>query len=332
MINATLDLSAVVNAAEVMQATANTLQKIAKNDRSNRLNRSLTEFVFAGLEKNLKTEGSSIFQKNAPHVFEWSEVVDRTSLTPSEAQQFAGSRSSVHDMSNEFKPTIKKSKKLYILKLRKTTSSAYIEFLENSQPAMYDRVIEAKSSSDTKGNWGQHHFKDQATELEKVQVIYKSAAEISKRRTNEVKKPGEPSRIRQASKTRNKILRFEDYQRDNAFHGKFQESWQAFIQMYRNGEHQKSEREANRILGRASGKEVAKASQQSAVATLALTGARGGRLGSAGGVRFIVGPKGGISARFPDPKSSAGTKAKQKSIEKNASVSLNKAANRRRGS
>jgi len=329
MINATLDLSAVVNAAEVMQATANTLQKIAKNDRSNRLNRSLTEFVFAGLEKNLNKEGSSVFQENAPHVFEWSKVVDETSLTVSQAQEFAGSRSQVYDQSNTFKPTIKKRNKLYVLKLRKTTSSAYIEFIENSNNAMYDRNIEEQA--DSGGSWGRHHFNDQATELEKVKSIYKDAATISSRRLNAVKKPNEPARIRQVSKG-GRMMRFSIYERDNAFHGKFQESWQTFIQMYRNGEHQKSEREANRILSRAAGREVSKASQQSAVATLALTGARGGRMGSAGGVRFILGPRGGISARFPDPKSSPTTKAKQKSIEKNASVSLNKAANRRRGS
>jgi len=325
--NVTLDLSAVVNAAEVMQATANTLQKIAKNDRSAKINRAITEFVFAGLERNLNKEGSSVFQENAPHVFEWRSVVDKTALTASEAQELARSRSEVYDQSNTFEPTISKKNKLYVLKLRKTTASAYIEFIENSKNAMYDRSIEEQA--DSGGTWGRHHFKDQASELEKAQSIYKDAATISSRRTNSVKKPNEPARIRQVTKG-GKMMRFNVYERDNAFHGKFQDAWETFIQMYRNGEHEKSEREANRILGRAAGKEVSKISQGSAVATLGLAGARGGRLGSAGGVRFILGSRGGLSARFPDPKTSDGTKRKQKALEKNATAALNKARNQRR--
>lgn len=329
-INVTLDLSAVVNAAEVMQATANTLQKIAKNDRSKKINRQITEFVFAGLDSNFKTRGTKLLEDQAPHVFEWSSVIDRTSLTPSEAQRDAGSRSNVHDLSNEFTPTIKKTKKLYMLKLRKTSPSAYIEFIDNQSRALYDQKIEAMASSDTKGNWGEHEFPDQAIELEKVRTIQKDAATISKRRTNNVAKPDEPARIRQAGTGRKNILRFEGYDRDNKFQGKFNESWNQFLEMHRNGEHQKSERQANQILARSAQKEVSRIAQQSAVSTLALAGNRGGRLGSAGGVRFILGPRGGMSAVFPDPKKSPGTKVKQKRIENDASQALRRQANAKR--
>lgn len=329
MIGATLDLSAVVNAAEVMQATADTLQKIARNDRSAKLNRAITEFVFAGLEYNLDKQGSSVFSENAPHVFEWSSVVDRTSLTVSAAKRDAGSRSNVFDMSNTFKPTIKKRNKLYELKLTKTTASAYIEFLENSEPAQYDSKLEAMR--DNGKAWGEHHFKDQAAELEKVKTITKESAKISQRRTNPVRKPNEPARIRQAA-TGKRVLRFEQYERENQFTGKFQEAWQMFIEGYRKGEHEKSVAEANRVLSRAASSEVKKASQQSAVATLGMAGLRGGKLGSAGGVTFILGPRGGMSARFPDPKASPGTKAKQKRIEKNATQAMRKRASQRRGS
>lgn len=329
MINATMDLSAVVNAAEVMQATANTLQKISRNNRSAKLNRAITEFVFAGLETNLNRHGTNIFSENAPHVFRWSRVVDRTSLTVSNAKEFSGSRSSVYDMSNTFKPTVSKRHKLYELKLKKTSASAYIEFLENSEPAQYDSKLEA--IRDDGGAWGEHHFKDQAMELEKVKTITKEAASISERRTNSVRKPNEPARIRQATNGK-RVLRFELYQRDNEFAGKFQEAWEMFIQGYRKGEHEKSVAEANRVLSRAASSEVKRASQQSAVATLGMAGLKGGRMGSAGGVRFILGPRGGLSARFPDPKSSAGTKAKQKRIEKNATQQMRRRASQRRGS
>jgi hypothetical protein len=327
MINVTVDFSAVINAAEVMQATNDTIQKIAKNNASSKINRALSEFIYAGLDKNLHKEGTAIIAQHAPHVFEWSRVVDNSTLTQSQALRDAGSRTEVFDNSNTFKPTPKLKRKLYKLSLRRTASAAFIEFLDNDELAMYDEKIEQYRTKD----FGVHEFKDQALELETVKNIEKDAMVVSSRRLNGVKKPLSKKRILQRSGVR--ILPYSIYQRENKFRGKFQEAWEKFITSYRKGDHDKSVAQANKILAHSAGKEVSKIAAQSAVSTLALSGIRSGKLGSAGGVTFILGSQGAVrTAVMPNTKTSLGTKNKQTKIEKEATRVLRQMARQRRSS
>lgn len=327
MINVTVDLSAVINAAEIMQATNDTIQKISKNNVSSKINRALTEFIYAGLDKNLHKEGTAIIAQHAPHVFEWSKVVDNSTLTQSQALRDAGSRTEVFDNSNTFKPTPRLRRKLYKLSLRKTVSSAFIEFQENSELAMYDEKIEQYRTKD----FGVHEFRDQALELETVKNIEKDAMVVSSRRLNAVKRPLSKTRILQRSGVQ--VLPYSIYQRENKFRGKFKEAFEKFIAGYRKGDHKKLVSEANRVLAHSAGKAVTKAAAQSAVSTVALAGLRGGRLGGAGGVTFILGPRGAVrTAVLPNTRTSIGTKNKQAKIEKEATRVLRQRARQRRSS
>jgi len=154
-----IDISGIMNAVMLMQGAAG-----LANDGA--FTKAFSENAIGAMEssfhkevaKYAKTDG----RKSTKHLFKWDEVEDQV---------------------NKFKVTklkVTPTNRLYFMPPAKN-NSIKIGFFLNDKPALMDPRV--KSLARRPDTISEHHFKDQAEELESVSFIQKDSRNVSSRRT-----------------------------------------------------------------------------------------------------------------------------------------------------
>lgn len=145
-----------------------------------------------------------------------------------------------------FKVTPNTSQPLFrIVKNNRRAGAVFsIKFRNNPQKALRDKRMEALA----KGKLADHHFKDQATELERIAVIEKDSSRVSKRRISgpSPKLSIGARRIVDLDPSGSNILNRKSLRRPNQFNNNFSEFFFEFFTF--KGETPMNFRESNKIL------------------------------------------------------------------------------------
>lgn len=216
-----IDLTDVINSMEFMES----VRQVFDDKTLHAMTVEYAHSVYAEeLSRNIRG-----LEDRIAHVYEWKTVVDITEHSKS------SSRSKKMDNNATFKPTIDRNAPLWRLNppvQQGDSFLAQVGFMKNESYAMYDpRVYGAISGLQGPRRWGQHHFQDQAVQLEKVQKIMKKTSRVSSRRIGGGRFNDRlEAQIVQlvAGEGRPVLKNFVDYTRPNNFYRKFAEFFLAF--------------------------------------------------------------------------------------------------------
>lgn len=148
------------------------------------------------------------------HVYRWDEIME----TRSSYDVFADTSSPLYDV---------------VFKKQKKGPAFSIKFRNNPQKALRDKEVDILARKEP----SEHHFKDQATELESVNVIEKLSSKVSARKIS-----GPSGRVRTKSGGHRlkrkrivvlddsgyKLTNVKDIRRKNPFHNNFKEFFMTF--------------------------------------------------------------------------------------------------------
>ena len=219
-----IDLTDVINSMEFMESVRQLFDDKKLHDMT-------VEYAHAVYAREIYRSSRGIEDRMA-HVYYWESVIDVTSHTRSKGKKKSKSRAM--DQHARFIPKIDRNAPLWrLLPPTKSGNSfiARIGFLQNSEPAMYDsRVYGSINAMQGPRRWGEHHFKDQAAQLEKVLTIQKRTSKVSPRRLNARSNPQAKAQIVQLAESESglSLINFVNYSRPNNFYRKFAEFFMAF--------------------------------------------------------------------------------------------------------
>lgn len=200
-------------------------QEIVINEKGrNIIGERLVEQQMAQFNERARAQAHSA-KNSIAHVYTWDEITEGGGY---------------------FKVTPNTSQPLFrIVKNNRRAGAVFsIKFVDNPQKALRDRRMEALA----KGALAEHHFKDQASELERVAVIEKDSSRISKRRISGSmpKNSIGNKRIVDLDPSGSKIINRRAVRRPNEFKNNFSEFFFQFFTM--DSEGPLSHRKGGKIL------------------------------------------------------------------------------------
>ena len=224
----TLDLTNVINAMNFMESVRKAVEK--DNPDGKRTHEYMVNYAYTAYAGEL-LEYSYGQENRMAHVYEWSEVIDESMGTSKSTKN-----GNAFDRANIFKPTFDRDKPLWRLDPPVEESDTFISrvsFFTNSKPAMYDKRVYSSVTTHGPRRWGEHHFRDQASQLEAVQKIVKRTDRTSKRRVGFARSAAGPGGgIVQLTVSRSGgglyLQNYQNYSRPNKFYRKFAEFYMAF--------------------------------------------------------------------------------------------------------
>lgn len=281
-----VDYGQAISAINVIDAAGKALARVS--DESSDIFNALLEYHEVLLEGVLDHD-AKINSDRMAHVYQWSDVVDRTGVPKS----FYTSNGDLNDSANNFRATPIKGSPLFYMKRTGKKSVSQVYFLDNPNPALIDSSVEESAM----GDLGDHHFKDQAVQLEKVARIVKSSSNVSKRRVAGSLGTGERRIIQgiglASAESGTGIINVKNYTRNNPYHKQFEKFWMNFIKRNSGQMPKKVMVAAAKALFEAT------STMQKRRAALAISGSQGASLF---GSQFTMGrvTAGGIQLQFLD--------------------------------
>jgi hypothetical protein len=202
-----IDLSQFIN---TMRFVSSVGQEVVLSEKNrNFIAERLVELQIASFHERARAQAVS--NKNSiAHAYTWEEITEGAGY---------------------FKVTPNTSSPLFrIVKNNRRAGAVFsIKFMDNKQKALRDKRMEALAQ----GPMADHHFKDQAAELERVAIIEKDSSKVSKRRVSGIplsqkKKPG-GKRIVDLDPSGLKIINRRTVRRPNEFKNNFSEFFFEFF-------------------------------------------------------------------------------------------------------
>jgi hypothetical protein len=222
-----IDLTDVINFMDFAESVK---QAISKEDKlGKRTHEYMVQYAYSAYAAEI-VEYSYGKESRMAHVYEWSEVLDESIGVSTKRNN-----NSVFDRSNIFKPSFDRDKPLWRLDPPRESSGSFVSavsFFSNNQPAMYDKRVYSASNLQGPKRWGQHHFRDQASQLETVQKIIKRTDRVSRRRIGATRvasgKAGGIVQLTASTGGGTYLQNYQNYTRTNKFYRKFAEFYMSF--------------------------------------------------------------------------------------------------------